>query len=90
MIQIIIDRARISNAIYTLDEIKEEILNIMRDFTDFEDLGNDCETTLPKMKVKGFLSKTHFPIYLIIIEDEKNKTRMIKTLWTDLEEVMQE
>ena len=31
----IIDRARISNTIYDIAEIKEEILNLMETFTDF-------------------------------------------------------
>ncbi len=86
----IIDRARLVNIIYSEEEIKEEILKLIQNFVDFENLGTDYETSLPKLKIKGFLSKTQFPIYMIIIEDRKYKSRMIKTVWTDYEEILRE
>ena len=81
----IIQRARESGVIYSPEELKREILELMKQFTDYEDIGVDSETSLPKKKVKVHLSRANFPIFLIIVEDSTHNLRMLKTFWTDRE-----
>ncbi|MHA1383610.1 MAG: hypothetical protein ACTSR3_07640 [Candidatus Helarchaeota archaeon] len=56
----VIDWARNHGIVYTEKEIKEEILKLMKNFTEFTIEGPDCETSFPKIIIKGFLSKLIF------------------------------
>jgi len=81
----IIQRAREIGVIYSQEELKEEILELMKLFSVYEDEGLDLETSLPKKIAKVHLSKAEFPVFLVIVEDIEQKIRMLKTFWTDRE-----
>jgi len=81
----IIQRIRERNIDYSPEDLKKEILELMKSFSEYEDKGLDKDTSLPKKKVKINLSKLDFPIYLVIIEDAAEHLRMLKTFWTDRE-----
>lgn len=81
----ILQRARDNGVVYSEAELKKEILELMKHFEDFTDEGLDQESSLPKKIVKSSLSRTDFPIYLVIVEDKVKRLRMLKTFWTDRE-----
>lgn len=83
----ILQRARDNGVVYSEEELKKEILELMKYFEDFTDEGLDRESSLPKKIVKSHLSRTDFPIYLVIVENAAQHLRMLKTFWTDREAI---
>jgi transcription termination factor NusB len=80
--------ARIYQESLTEEEAKQKILEIMKSCTVKDYRGIDLETSLPKYKIRKHLpdSRNIFVI-LIIVEDNENKTRKIKTLYTNYDEL---
>ncbi len=71
----------------TEEEAKERILKLMGTCKSRIDKGIDRETKLPKYFLYGRLPDSrNIWVRLCVVEDEKRKNRMIKTLWTDAEE----
>ncbi len=71
----------------TEDEAKEKVLEIMKTSDNKDRAGVDEDTHLPKYFIYERLpGSRNIWVKLCIVEDEKKKLRMIKTLWTNSEE----
>ena len=71
----------------TEDEAKEKVLEIMKTSENKDLAGVDEVTNLPKYFIYERLpGSRNIWVKLCIVEDEKKKVRMIKTLWIDSEE----
>ncbi|KKN26582.1 hypothetical protein LCGC14_0873200 [marine sediment metagenome] len=68
------------------DEIKEKILELMKTSKNRNERGIDRATKLPKYFLTGMLPDSrNIWVMLCIVEDEENKNRMIKTVWSGSE-----